>query len=87
MVTVKLDNGFEATIEPEQLDDMYFIEALAGIENNVLELSKALSMLLGDEQKKALYKSLEVNGKVPLQAVNDAITEIMTKAGEEIKNS
>lgn len=88
MVTVKLDNGFEAHIEPDQLNDMYFIEALADVENNIVKLSKVCSMLLGDEQKLALYKTLEdENGKVPLQAVNDAISEIMTKAGEEVKNS
>ena len=88
MVTVKLDNGFEAHVEPDQLNDMYFIEALADVENNIVKLSKVCSMLLGDEQKFALYKTLEdENGKVPLPAVNDAISEIMTKAGEEVKNS
>lgn len=87
MVKVKLNNGFEVSIEPEQLNDMYFIEALAEVETNILKLSKVCSMLLGEDQKKALYKSLEINGRVPLEAVNEAVTEIMTKAGEEVKNS
>lgn len=87
MVKVRLDNGFEAHIDPEQLNDMYFIEALAEVENNIIKLSKVCSMLLGEDQKKALYGSLEVNGRVPLEAVDEAITEIMTKAGEEVKNS
>lgn len=87
MVTVKLQNGFEAKVEPEQLNDMYFVEALAQLESNVLVLPKVCTMLLGEEQKQSLYKSLEgEDGRVKLEEINDAITEIMTKAGEETKN-
>lgn len=87
MVKVKLDNGFEVKVEPEQLNDMYFVEALAQVDTNILVLPKVCTMLLGEEQKSALYKSLEdENGRVKLEAVSDAITEIMSKAGEEVKN-
>lgn len=87
MKTVKLKNGFEVKVEPDELNDMYFVEALADIETDVLALPKVMKMMLGDEQKKALYKSLEdENGRVPIEAITDAITEIMTKAGEESKN-
>jgi len=87
MKTVKLTNGFEVKVEPDELNDMYFVEALAEIETDVLALPKVMKMMLGDEQKKALYKSLEdENGRVPIEAITDAITEIMTKAGEESKN-
>jgi hypothetical protein len=87
MKTVKLTNGFEVKVEPDELNDMYFVEALAEIETDVLVLPKVMKMMLGEEQKKALYKSLEdENGRVPIEAITDAITEIMTKAGEEPKN-
>lgn len=87
MVTVKLQNGFKVKVDPEQLNDMYFVEALAQVESDILALPKVCAMLLGEEQKKALYKSLEdENGRVKLEAVSEAITEIMTKAGEETKN-
>ena len=87
MKTVKLTNGFEVKVEPDELNDMYFVEALADIESDVLALPKVMKMMLGEEQKKALYKSLEdENGRVPIEAITDAITEIMTKAGEESKN-
>lgn len=87
MKTVKLTNGFEVKVEPDELNDMYFVEALADIESDVLALPKVMKMMLGDEQKKALYKSLEdENGRVPIETITDAITEIMTKAGEESKN-
>ena len=55
MLKVKLDNGFEVKIEPESLNDMYFIEALASVEDNILKMSKVCSMLLGEEQKAALF--------------------------------
>lgn len=87
MVKVKLDNGFEVKVEPEQLNDMYFVEALAQVDTNILVLPKVCTMLLGEEQKSALYKSLEdESGRVKLEAVSDAIIEIMSKAGEEVKN-
>ncbi len=87
MITVELENGFKAKIEPEKLDDMYFIEAMAQMETNIVKLSDVCTMLLGEEQKMDLYKSLEEDGRVPLQSISDAITEIMTKAGDEVKNS
>ncbi len=88
MITVELSNGFKAKVEPDDLNDIYFIEALAGMEANITKLSKVCTILLGEEQKYELYKSLEdERGKVPLEAVNNAIEEIMTKAGDEVKNS
>ena len=32
MITVKVQSGFEAKIEPEQLNDIYFVEAPYGKE-------------------------------------------------------
>ena len=88
MITVELKNGFKAKIDPSKLDDMYFIEAMAEMETNIVKLSDVCSMLLGEEQKMKMYKSLEEkDGRVPLDSINDAITEIMTKAGDKIKNS
>ncbi len=87
MKTVKLDNGFEVKVEPEQLNDMYFVEELARLETDALALPKVVTMLFGEDQKKALYKHLEdESGRVRLEAVTDAITEVMTKAGEDTKN-
>lgn len=88
MITVELKNGFKAKIDPSKLDDMYFVEAMAEMETNIVKLSDVCSMLLGEEQKMKMYKSLEEkDGRVPLDSINDAITEIMTKAGDKIKNS
>lgn len=88
MITIKTDKGLELTIDERVCDDIYFLEALAEAESDVVQYVKALTMLLGKEQKTRLYKSLEdVNGRVPIESVNEAFVEIMNKAGEEVKNS
>lgn len=87
MKTVKLDNGFEVTIEPEMLDDMYFVEELARLETDALALPNVMTMMFGEEQKKALYKHLEnKDGRVKIEKVAEVVTEVMTKAGEDTKN-
>lgn len=88
MIKVVTNKGVELNIDETVCDDIYYLEALAAAEDDVVNYIKALTMLLGKEQKTLLYKSLEdVNGRVPIASVNEAFTEIMTKAGEEIKNS
>lgn len=88
MINVTTDKGLELQIDEKVCDDIYFLETLAEAEDNVIKYIKALTMLLGKEQKDKLYKSLEnEDGRVPIEAVNEAFTDIMTKAGEEVKNS
>lgn len=84
---VRLDNGFEATVNPDDLNDMRFLEALAGTEENAFNLPKVCSMLLGEEQKEKLYKHIETDGRVPIDTLTNCVTEIMEKAGDEVKNS
>ena len=44
-------------------------------------------MVLGDEQKERLYKSLEnETGRVPVKVAMDALMEIFNRLGEEGKN-
>lgn len=88
MVKGKTESGFEFEIEEAQLDDMEFMEALSDVQDDPLAFPKVCRMLLGEEQKKKLYDHLrDENGKVPIAAVNEAITEIMTISGEKLKNS
>ena len=88
MLTVELKNGFKAKVDPEVLNDMYFFEALAEAEEEPLKFDKVCNMLLGKEQKRALYKSLEdKNGRVAPDVASEALTEIFEKMGEEGKNS
>ena len=49
---------------------------------------KLLNMVLGEEQKKRLYDHLRTeDGRVPTQAIGDAMEEIFAAAGDQSKNS
>lgn len=88
MIKGETSCGFKFKIDETQLDDMEFLEALADIQDDVIAFPKVCKMLLGNEQKKALYDHLrDEKGKVPISAVERAITEIMSRSGEQAKNS
>lgn len=88
MVNGKTKTGFEFEYDEQRLDDMEFIEVAAAVDENVTLLPKLLNMVLGEEQKKRLYDHLRTeDGRVPTQAVADAIEEIFGAAGDLSKNS
>lgn len=88
MVNGKTKTGFEFEFDELRLDDMEFIEVAAAVDENVTLLPKLLTMVLGEEQKKRLYDHLRTeDGRVPTQAVADAIEEIFGAAGDLSKNS
>ena len=63
------------------------LNAIADVEKNPMAMSQVLKLLLGDEQKKALYAHLRnpENGNVPISAVSEAIAEIFRGSGN-LKN-
>ena len=88
MLTGKTQSAFYFEIDETELDDMEFVEALAELDENPLKFPKVCNMLLGKEQKEKLYDHLRnEKGKVPVDAVSNAITEIMSLAGDSTKNS
>lgn len=88
MVNGKTKTGFEFEFDELRLDDMEFVELAAAVDENVTLLPKLLNMVLGEEQKKRLYDHLRTeDGRVPTQAVADAIEEIFGAAGDLSKNS
>ena len=83
----KTSTGFEFDIENERLDDMELVDIMAEIDENPLLMPKLCKMLLGDEQKKRLYDHLRnEEGRVPIEAVTNAIQEIFNSPGD-LKNS
>lgn len=87
MIKGKISTGFEFEIDEVKLDDMEFFDALAETDENPLMFSRVCTMMLGAEQKKRLYKHLKTeDGRVPVQSVISAITEIFNYR-EETKNS
>ena len=89
--------GFRYQFDERNLDDMRFVDILMVVvdENSTLldklsGTSKLLLMLLGEEQKEALYKHIgeRYDGRVPRAELEKALEEIMNGAGEDAeKNS
>ncbi len=89
MITGKTQSGFNFSIEKDRLDNMELLDALAEIDaGNVAAISRASTLLLGDEQKKSLYEHLRgEKGNVPIEAFTNEIADIMKEAGKQGKNS
>lgn len=87
----KLSNGFKYEVDVDVFNDMELIEAIAASEGGDPKgLVEAIEKILGKEQKKALYDSLRnEKGRVEVEAVGEAINEIMEKVAEDAegKNS
>ena len=87
----KLSNGFKYEVDVDVFNDMELIEAIAASEgDDPLRIVEVLERILGKEQKKALYDSIrDENGRVRVDAVEEAINEIMTSVSEDAegKNS
>lgn len=73
----------------EENVDQEFLDALAEAEDGQpLKVSKALRLLLGEEQREKLYDYLRNDkGKVPIDAVMEAFYDILSNDGTGAKNS
>ena len=88
MIRGKTSTGFDFEIDEKRLDDMEFLDALSEVDENPLKFSKVVKIMLGEEQKKRLYDHLRADdGRVPVDAANAAIIEIMEYSKDETKNS
>lgn len=87
MITGTTASGFAYSIPDENVNDMEFLDALAEAEDgNPLRISKVLRLLLGDEQRKALYDRLRgEDGHVPVESVMAELKDIL--ANDSSKNS
>lgn len=84
---MKTKSGFEFDIDPEILDDMELVDALAEVEDNPLAFSKVVTMLLGNDKKRLYAHIKETKGlkRVPIEAVGEIVEEIFDTLNE--KNS
>ena len=85
---VKLSDGFEVNIDDTHLNDWNLLRMLRGIDRGDSSLIVDVSEILlgGEEQVEALAKHLEVDGITPIDAMMNAMREIMESA-TELKNS
>ena len=87
MIEGKTKSGFAYSIDEENVDQE-FLDALSEAEDgDPLKVSKALRMLLGDEQRKKLYEHLRnEKGHVPVKEVMEAFRDILSNDDTGGKN-
>lgn len=96
MRTGTTSTGFHFAFDETRADDIRLVELIAttvseetGDFDKLVASSKILTMLLGEDQKKALYEHIGKNyegGRVPYLDLEMALDEIMSKDGESLKN-
>ena len=86
---VTTSSGFSCVLDLNRLDNMELFEEIAEFQksSNIVALSNALGMILGEEVKKNLYDHLRTEDKrVPIEDLGRELTEIL-KAANQGKNS
>lgn len=85
---VTLKDGFELSIDEKHLNDWNLLKMLRGIDKGeaALVVDVAEILLGGEEQMDALAKHLEVDGVTSIDAMVNAMREIMESASA-LKNS
>lgn len=96
MKTGTTSTGFHFEFDETRADDIRLVELIADTLSDevrefdkILAASKILTMLLGKEQKQALYEhigSFHEDGRVPYLDLHLALQEIMQGGGESLKN-
>lgn len=88
MLKGKTKTGFVFEIDEKRLDNMELLDAIAEMENdNIIALSNVSQLLLGKEQRKALYDHIrDEDGTVPSKFFSDELVNIFESV-KEIKNS
>ena len=88
MLKGKTETGFAFEIDEKRLDNMELLDAIAEMENdNIIALSNVSQLLLGKEQRKALYDHIrDEDGTVPSKSFSDELVNIFESV-KEIKNS
>jgi hypothetical protein len=87
-MTIKLSDGFEVNIDERRLNDWRLLKLIRGIDKGDSSLSvDVMEILLGGEENlEALENHLEVDGITTIDAMGNALREII-EAASELKNS
>lgn len=86
MLKGKTASGFAFEISEDIIDDYEFVEALGGLEENPLNLSKVVTMLFGKGQTTKLKEHCRVDNRVSTQKMMNEIQDIFTNVNQ-LKNS
>lgn len=79
MIDLKTKSGFEISLDEDTMNNMELLDALTALqEGDGTQMSHIIPMVLGKDGKKRLYDHLRLpNGRVPTNAVDDELSEIM----------
>jgi hypothetical protein len=95
MKTGTTSTGFRYEFDEQNANDMRFVDLIAMISaeatpdfEKISGLSRLLEMLLGREQKAALYEHIGLSheGRVPPAELELALAEILQGGGDAVKN-
>lgn len=86
----KTSSDFEFEIETDSLNDMEVVDALVDMmdTSNEMKAMRSVKVLLdkvlGEKQKQRLYDHVKVDGRVPIDKINNEFVEILssTKDGK-----
>lgn len=88
MVKGVTKSGFEFEVREDVADDMKVLRAMRKARKDGTYFDEAIELILGEEQTEKLYDHLEKKeGRATTAAADREITEIVTFAGEDAKNS
>lgn len=83
----KTESGFNYVISKDRMNNYELVEALGELEENPLSLGKAVALMLGKEQTKALKEHLRTDdGFVPNDLMQAEVIEIL-QSQSKLKNS
>lgn len=83
----KTSTGFMFKVADDASDDMELLDALIDLDDDKpAGLKNAMDIVLGQEQKKALYDHCRVNGRVKASRVMDEFKEILDALPQTAKN-
>lgn len=87
MITGTTEKGFKFQIDPEDINDIEFLERLGiAFNDDITKIPGIITEILGAEQRKALYDHLRnERGKVPIADVMAEFQEILTIANESVQ--
>lgn len=85
------ESGFKCKVDEDALNDMRIFDAVIDLEegDTMLQLKASktlLTMLLGEDQKEALYKHLEkLEGRPKIESVGKELSDIFMKLKDRKK--
>jgi hypothetical protein len=87
MINGKTKTGFQFSVDENCMNDMELVDILADVSvDEAFRMSALVKRLLPNDQRKALYDHVRVNGRVPVDAIIMEVESIFDAMGIAGKN-